>query len=72
MKSYILAIIAIICGISSAFFFNNDFMKAPESKIERLKRRLNGRNVTVHLIPHSHDDVGWTKTVDQYFSGSGN
>ena len=24
----------------------------------------------VHLIPHSHDDVGWKKTVDQYFSGS--
>jgi len=26
--------------------------------------------MTVHLIPHSHDDVGWLKTVDQYYSGS--
>jgi alpha-mannosidase len=24
----------------------------------------------VHLIAHSHDDVGWLKTVDGYFSGT--
>ena len=29
-----------------------------------------GEHLHVHLIPHSHDDVGWLKTVDQYFSGS--
>ena len=23
--------------------------------------------MTVHIVPHSHDDVGWLKTVDEYF-----
>lgn len=25
--------------------------------------------LTVYLIPHSHDDVGWLKTPDDYFYG---
>jgi hypothetical protein len=24
-------------------------------------------SLTVHLVPHSHDDVGWLSTVDQYY-----
>ena len=28
-----------------------------------------GKKTKVHIIAHSHDDVGWLKTLDQYFWG---
>jgi Glycosyl hydrolases family 38 N-terminal domain len=37
-----------------------------------MKQRYGEREITVHLISHTHDDVGWLKTVDEYYSGVDN
>ena len=34
------------------------------------KDNIEFEKITVHLVPHSHSDVGWLKTDDQYYAGS--
>ena len=45
-------------------------------KSEYIEYNTDGKLVTgkinVHLVPHTHDDVGWLKTVDQYYVGANN
>ena len=38
--------------------------------IPEYNKTIRGEILNVHVIPHSHDDTGWLKTVDQYYRGS--
>ena len=33
---------------------------------------LSNEPITVHIIPHTHDDAGWLNTFQEYFDGKGN
>ena len=53
-------LLSVIFGAESKFMVYNTSQTVVPGKLN------------VHLVAHTHDDVGWLKTVDQYYVGSNN
>ncbi|KAK8652210.1 hypothetical protein V6N13_061232 [Hibiscus sabdariffa] len=58
--AWILLTLMSIWGVESKYMVYNTTSKIVSGKLN------------VHLVAHTHYDVGWLKTVDQYYVGSNN
>lgn len=59
MKSTLLQIALALLALQLAIAAPTNYYANPQ----------NDDFIYVHLIPHTHDDVGWLKTPDQYYYG---
>lgn len=63
--NFLYALLLLLC------FFHGTFVCGKYTKYNTGATSVEGK-LNVHLVAHSHDDVGWLKTVDQYYVGSNN
>ena len=59
----VLLVYSLILALASSFPLEPELMARLDEAQEQ---------VTVHMIAHTHDDPGWLKTVDEYYSGTNN
>eukprot|EP00698_Gefionella_okellyi_P007431 TRINITY_DN1813_c0_g1_i1.p1 TRINITY_DN1813_c0_g1~~TRINITY_DN1813_c0_g1_i1.p1 ORF type:complete len:1001 (-),score=263.05 TRINITY_DN1813_c0_g1_i1:1985-4987(-) len=71
MKQQVLIVLALCVTIALASYIDAKFTKPKGNKYNTRSGPRPGI-LNVHLVPHTHNDPGWLKTVDEYFMGANN
>ncbi|KAG4070459.1 hypothetical protein HA402_005691 [Bradysia odoriphaga] len=72
---FVLVVIAILCQLVNSSIFPNFMTRAADDETTcgyKSCHPVRSDVLNVHLIAHTHDDVGWLKTADQYYYGGEN
>ncbi|KAK2580291.1 hypothetical protein KPH14_012534 [Odynerus spinipes] len=59
-----------LCFLTEAFRIPKQLSEDKEACGYKSCPEIQPNKLNIHLVAHTHDDVGWLKTVDQYYFGS--
>ena len=67
---YCLVLLILINYAQSNTYYQSETYEKSKHTSKLTAERNQSETLYVHLIAHTHDDVGWLKTVDEYFTGA--